>query len=70
MVTLCNLAIGVLAVIMALENQVLFASWLILLAGVLDFLDGFKVKRGTKARAHDPTSDGLLLHDCFSPREV
>jgi CDP-diacylglycerol--serine O-phosphatidyltransferase len=26
---------------MALENQVLFASWLILLAAVLDFLDGF-----------------------------
>ena len=41
MVTLCNLTIGVLAVIMALENQVLIASWLILLAGVLDFLDGF-----------------------------
>jgi CDP-diacylglycerol--serine O-phosphatidyltransferase len=31
----------VLAVLMALENQVLFASWLILLASVLDFLDGF-----------------------------
>ena len=41
MVTLCNLAIGVLAVLMALENQVSFASWLILLAAVLDFLDGF-----------------------------
>ncbi len=40
-VTLSNLAVGVLAIIMALENQVLFASWLILLASVLDFLDGF-----------------------------
>ena len=40
-ITLCNLAVGVLAVIMALENQVLFASWLILLAALLDFLDGF-----------------------------
>jgi CDP-diacylglycerol--serine O-phosphatidyltransferase len=40
-VTLCNLAIGVLAVLMALENQVLFASWLILVAALLDFLDGF-----------------------------
>ena len=41
LITLCNLAIGVLAVLMALENQLLFASWLILLAAVLDFLDGF-----------------------------
>ena len=40
-VTLGNLAIGVLAILMALENQVLFASWLIILASVLDFLDGF-----------------------------
>lgn len=40
-VTLCNLAIGVLAVFMAMQNQVTFASWLILLAAVLDFLDGF-----------------------------
>ncbi|MFC2112390.1 CDP-alcohol phosphatidyltransferase family protein [Bacteroidota bacterium] len=40
-ITLCNLAIGVLAVFMALENQVLFASWLVLLAALLDFLDGF-----------------------------
>ncbi len=40
-ITLCNLAVGVLAVLMALENQVLFASWLILLAALLDFLDGF-----------------------------
>ncbi len=40
-ITLCNLAIGVLAVLMALGNQVLFASWLILIAAVLDFLDGF-----------------------------
>ena len=41
LVTTCNLAIGVLAVFMALGNQVLFASWLILLAALLDFLDGF-----------------------------
>jgi CDP-diacylglycerol--serine O-phosphatidyltransferase len=41
LVTLCNLAIGVLAVFMALENQVLFSSWLILIAALLDFLDGF-----------------------------
>ncbi|MFC2114989.1 CDP-alcohol phosphatidyltransferase family protein [Bacteroidota bacterium] len=40
-ITLCNLAIGALAVLMALENQVVFASWLILLAALLDFLDGF-----------------------------
>lgn len=40
-ITMSNLAIGVLAVLMALENQVLFASWLILLASVLDFMDGF-----------------------------
>jgi CDP-diacylglycerol--serine O-phosphatidyltransferase len=40
-ITLCNLAIGVLAVLMALENQVIFASWLILAAALLDFLDGF-----------------------------
>ena len=43
-ITLCNLAIGVLAVWMALENQVLFASWLILLGAVLDFLDGFMAR--------------------------
>ena len=43
-ITLCNLAIGVLAVLMALENQVLFASWLILLATLLDFLDGFMAR--------------------------
>ena len=40
-ITLTNLAIGVLAVLLALENQVLFAAWLILLASLLDFLDGF-----------------------------
>ena len=40
-ITLCNLAIGVLAVFMALENQLLFASWMILIAALLDFLDGF-----------------------------
>ena len=40
-ITLCNLAIGVLAVFMALENQLVFASWLILIASLLDFLDGF-----------------------------
>lgn len=40
-VTLCNLAVGALAVLMAMENQVVFAAWLVLLAAVLDFLDGF-----------------------------
>jgi CDP-diacylglycerol--serine O-phosphatidyltransferase len=40
-VTLCNLALGTLAVLMAMENQVVFASWLILLSALLDFLDGF-----------------------------
>ena len=43
-ITLCNLGIGVLAVMMAMENQVLFASWLVLLAGLLDFLDGFMAR--------------------------
>jgi len=41
LITLINLAVGVLAVLMAMENQLLFASWLILLAALLDFLDGF-----------------------------
>ncbi len=41
MVTICNLAVGVLAVLMALGNQIRFAAWLILLASFLDFLDGF-----------------------------
>lgn len=40
-ITTCNLALGVLAVFMAFENQLLFASWLILICAVLDFLDGF-----------------------------
>ena len=40
-VTLCNLGVGVLAILMAMENQVVFASWLIFLAALLDFLDGF-----------------------------
>jgi CDP-diacylglycerol--serine O-phosphatidyltransferase len=44
LLTLCNLAIGFLSIIMALENQLLFASWLILLAGLFDFLDGFAAK--------------------------
>ena len=40
-ITLCNLAAGFLAVIMAFENQLQFAACLILLATLLDFLDGF-----------------------------
>lgn len=43
-ITLCNLAVGFLAVIMAFENQLLFAGTLILIAAVLDFLDGFIAK--------------------------
>jgi CDP-diacylglycerol--serine O-phosphatidyltransferase len=59
-ITLCNLAIGALAVLMALENQVLFASWLILLAAVLDFLDGFL------ARALDAMSELGRQLDSFA----
>ncbi len=44
LLTLCNLALGFLSVLMAFENQLLFASWLILLAALLDFLDGFAAK--------------------------
>jgi CDP-diacylglycerol--serine O-phosphatidyltransferase len=44
LLTLCNLAIGFLAVLMALDNQLLSASWLILLAALFDFLDGFAAK--------------------------
>jgi len=44
LLTLCNLALGFGSVIMALENQLLLASWLILLAGLFDFLDGFTAK--------------------------
>ncbi|KPL14525.1 MAG: hypothetical protein AMS26_10465 [Bacteroides sp. SM23_62] len=44
LLTLCNLALGFLSVIMALENHLRFASWLILLAALLDFLDGFAAK--------------------------
>jgi CDP-diacylglycerol--serine O-phosphatidyltransferase len=44
LLTLCNLALGFLSVLMAFENQLLFASWLILLAALFDFLDGFAAK--------------------------
>jgi CDP-diacylglycerol--serine O-phosphatidyltransferase len=44
LLTLCNLALGFLSVIMAFENHLLFASWLILLAALFDFLDGFTAK--------------------------
>ncbi len=44
LLTLCNLAIGILSVLMAFENHIVFASWLILLASVFDFLDGFTAK--------------------------
>ena len=43
-ITLCNLSVGFLAVLMAFENQLLFAGWLILIAALLDFLDGFLAK--------------------------
>jgi len=43
-ITLCNLAVGFLAVIMAFENQLLFAGILVLISAVLDFLDGFLAK--------------------------
>jgi CDP-diacylglycerol--serine O-phosphatidyltransferase len=44
LLTLCNLALGFGSVIMAFENHLLFASWLILLAALFDFLDGFAAK--------------------------
>jgi CDP-diacylglycerol--serine O-phosphatidyltransferase len=44
LLTLCNLAVGLLSTIMAFENHLLFAAWLILLAAVLDFLDGLTAK--------------------------
>lgn len=44
LLTLCNLALGFGSVIMAFENHLLFASWLILLATLFDFLDGFTAK--------------------------
>ena len=44
LLTLCNLAMGFLAVLMAFDNHLLFASWLILVAALLDFLDGFAAK--------------------------
>ena len=44
LLTLCNLALGFLSVIMAFENHLLFASWLILMAALFDFLDGFAAK--------------------------
>jgi CDP-diacylglycerol--serine O-phosphatidyltransferase len=43
-ITLANLALGVLATLMALESQLHFASWLIIICAVLDFLDGFLAK--------------------------
>ena len=44
LLTLCNLAMGFLSVLMAFENRLLFASWLILAAALFDFLDGFAAK--------------------------
>jgi CDP-diacylglycerol--serine O-phosphatidyltransferase len=44
LLTLCNLALGFVSVTMAFENHLLFASWLILLAALFDFLDGFAAK--------------------------
>ena len=44
LLTLCNLILGCFSVLMALENHLLMASWLILLAALFDFLDGFAAK--------------------------
>ena len=44
LLTLCNLALGFLSVVFAFENRLIFASWLILLAALFDFLDGFFAK--------------------------
>ncbi len=44
LLTMCNLALGSMSVIMAFENKLLFASWLILMAALFDFLDGFAAK--------------------------
>jgi CDP-diacylglycerol--serine O-phosphatidyltransferase len=44
LLTLCNLALGFLSVVMAFENRLVLASWLILLAALFDFLDGFTAK--------------------------
>jgi CDP-diacylglycerol--serine O-phosphatidyltransferase len=44
LLTLCNLALGFVSVIMALENHLLFAAWLILLAALFDYLDGLAAK--------------------------
>ena len=44
LLTLCNLALGSLSVMMTFENHLMFASWLILLAALFDFLDGFTAK--------------------------
>ena len=43
-ITMCNLAVGFLAVLMAFENQLLFAGLLILISAILDFLDGFTAR--------------------------
>ncbi len=44
LLTLCNLAIGFFSVVLAFENHLVFASWMILLAALFDFLDGFAAK--------------------------
>jgi CDP-diacylglycerol--serine O-phosphatidyltransferase len=44
LLTLFNLTLGCFSVLMALENQLLLASWLVLLAALFDFLDGFAAK--------------------------
>lgn len=44
LLTLCNLILGCFSVLMALENHLLLASWLIFLAALFDFLDGFAAK--------------------------
>ena len=44
LLTLCNLALGFTSVVLAFENRLIIASWLILLAAGFDFLDGFAAK--------------------------
>lgn len=58
-VSLCNLAAGFVAVVMAFENQILLAAWLILLAVLLDFMDGFLARLLNAASALGLQLDSL-----------
>ena len=44
LITLLNLSAGVMAVVFALEGTLMWAGVLILVAGVMDFLDGFTAR--------------------------